>query len=325
MTPELAEQRERALVVLRESRRVALYAHINPDGDTLGSALALAHGLRQLGKEAQVYCADELPGNLAFLPGYDGIGRAAVVPPGRDLAVYVDSGDAARFGTQPSDPMAVLPVVLNIDHHATNHYFGDVNLVNPDAGATGEEIYYLLVELQVEITPAIATCLLTALVTDTRAFRTPSTTPRTLAIAAELFERGAPLAAIVDAVYYSRSCTTLRLWGLALERLRCERGIAWTEVTGEMEAQAGASPSEGDGVIDVLASLSNVQAVAFFRETADGIRVSFRSTNGVDVAAVAAQFAGGGHPRASGCLVRGRLAAVEREVLQCLAASVAAR
>lgn len=325
MTQEHSQQRERALVALQAGRRVALFSHINPDGDTLGSALALAHGLRQMGKEAQVYCADQLPGNLAFLPGFAAIRRAYTLPSGFDLAVYVDSGDVNRFGNPTQEAEATQPLLLNVDHHATNHYFGDVNLVNRSAAATGEEVYDLLQAMGVEITPAIATCLLTALITDTRAFRTPSTTPRTLAIASDLFARGAPLALIVDSVYHNRSFPTLRLWGLSLERLRHERGLAWTEITEEMQAIADASPSEGDGVIDLMASLSGVRAVALFKETTDGIKVSLRATNGVDVADVAAHFGGGGHPRASGCLVRGSLVAVEREVLQRLAESSGVR
>ena len=316
-----------AVRLILESRSAAVLSHINPDGDTLGSALALAAGLRQLGKEARVFCADALPGNLAFLPGYDAIAADTRLPDGTDLIVMVDASDLGRFGAVYADSPHVFAHarLLNVDHHATNHYFGDVNLVNPSAAATGEQVYELLGELGVEIDVPIATCLLTAIVTDTRSFRTPSTTPRTLATATRLYELGAPLPLIVESVYRSRSLSTLRLWGLALERLHLLDGIAWTEVTREMQDQAGASPTEGDGVVDLVASLRQIKAVVLFRETDDGIKVSMRATDGFDVAEVAAHFGGGGHPRAAGCLVPGRLAAVQREVLQYLAKGTATR
>ncbi|MCL4466165.1 MAG: bifunctional oligoribonuclease/PAP phosphatase NrnA [Chloroflexi bacterium] len=325
MIRDQQQARAAAVTALLSARKAALMTHVNPDGDTLGSALALAVGLRQLGAQVKVCYVDDLPTNLAFLPGYGQLVRADEPPTDVDLIVYVDSSDATRFGDDHSNGGSLRPRKLNIDHHATNRYFGDVNLVDSTAAATGEQVYDLLLALGVQIDQSIATCLLTALVTDTRAFRTPSTTPRTLAIASELCGRGASLSGIVDAVYHNRSFSTLRLWGLALERMKCESGIAWTEITDEMQALAGATAGEGDGVIDLMSSLSQVEAVAVFKTTAGGVKVSLRSTNGLDVASVAALFGGGGHARAAGCLVSGRLAAVQREVVQCLIARAAER
>jgi len=315
-----------AVVLIKASHKAVVLAHINPDGDTLGSALGLALGLRQLGKEAEVFCADTLPENLAFLPAYGEIRTQGPLPPDVDLVVLVDASDISRFGTlsQGSEGFCARAACLNVDHHTTNGRFAAVNLVDPTAAATGEQIFALLGALGVDIDPAIATCLLTAVVTDTRGFRTASTTPRTLAIAAQLHAKGAPLADIVQSVYYNRPFTTLRLWGLALERLRCRDGVAWTEITLAMQAQVGATPSEGDGVIDLMASLRQVTAVALFRETPEGIKVSLRSTDGFDVSAVAARFGGGGHPRAAGCFIPGGLAAAEDKVLQYLAERAAA-
>jgi phosphoesterase RecJ-like protein len=321
------KQREAAVRLIRASRRIAILAHVSPDGDTVGSALALAQGLRQLGKVAQVYSADPLPTNLAFLPGYGEIQVGGSLPPDLDLVVLVDASDMARFGAayaEAIDRRAGVRV-LNVDHHATNRHFGDANMVDTTAAATGEQIHWLLTALNVAIDARIATQLLTAIVTDTRSFRTPSTTPRSLALATQLFEAGAPLNLIVESVYRSRSLTTLRLWGLALERLRCVDGIAWTEVTVEMQQKVGADPSEGDGVIDLIASLHRIEAAALFKETSDGIKVSLRSTDGFDVAAVASRFGGGGHPRAAGCLLSGDLAAAEREVLEYMAQRTAVR
>ncbi len=319
------DSQQQAAQLLRQGKHVAVLAHINPDGDTLGSALALAIGLRRLGKRSQVYCADELPANLAFLPSYGEIITAGQLPSDVDLIVLVDASGLDRFGQFYANGSGAFARarLLNIDHHTTNHYFGEVNFVDPSAAATGEQVYALLLELGINIDVPIATCLLTAIVTDTRSFRTPSTTPRTLATAARLFELGAPLGLIIESVYQSRSFSTLRLWGLALERLHFVEGIVWTEITREMQEQVGASPAEGDGVVDLIASLRNVLAAVLFKETAEGIKVSMRANNGVDVAEVAARFNGGGHPRAAGCVIQGRLAAVQREVLQYLAEKAA--
>lgn len=308
---------EAALQAIEASKRVAVLAHINPDGDTLGSSLALAFALRKLGKAVAIFCADTLPDNLAFLPGYDEIRPASQLPEETDTIVTVDASDLSRFGLAYELNRALFSraQVINIDHHTTSHCFGSVNLVDASAAATGEQVYDLLLELGVEIDPAIATCLLTALVTDTRVFRTASTTPRTLAIASDLFARGAPLSPIVETVYRNRPLTTLRLWGIALQNLKWEAGIAWTSITKEMQERVGASASEGDGVVDLISSLRNVKAVAVFRETDEGIKVSLRAADGMDVSEVASHFKGGGHPRASGCLLPGTLAEAEQEVI----------
>ncbi|MHB1414764.1 MAG: DHH family phosphoesterase [Chloroflexota bacterium] len=199
-----AEQRNAAVRLLRESQRVAILSHINPDGDTLGSALALSHGLRQLGKRTVIFCPDSLPANLAFLPGYEEIQTDGGLPEDLDLIAFVDASDTGRHGRLSIRNRDVPPHVrlLNIDHHQTNDYFGEVNFVDPDAAATGEQIYDILQALQVAIDLPIATCLLTALVTDTQGFRTANTTSRTLAIAARLREMGAPLSTIVECVYF---------------------------------------------------------------------------------------------------------------------------
>lgn len=309
-----------AATLIAGSKRVAILAHINPDGDTLGSSLALAIGLRQLGVETEVFCDDALPANLAFLPGYDGVRTTTRLSPETDLIVAVDAGALDRFGSIYAENQDVFAAarVLNIDHHKTNHYFGDVNLVDINAAATGEMVYRLLEKLEVNVDVQVATCILTALVTDTRGFRTPSTTPQTLATAAKLYEIGAPLPVIMDCVYRSRSLSTLKLWGLALERLKVMDGIVWTVITEQMQSKAKALPSEGDGVIDLIASMRQIKAAVLFKQTEDGVKVSLRSNDGVDVAEAAMRFGGGGHPRAAGFVAQGRIEAIEREVLRYL-------
>ncbi|MHB1132642.1 MAG: DHH family phosphoesterase [Chloroflexota bacterium] len=306
-----------ALALVRASARIGIFTHVGPDGDTIGSALALAHGLRQLGHRTVAYSVDEPPANLAFLPGYDEL-RRDLAPAKHDLLVLVDSDGLPRFGLADPIDASPPPKTLNLDHHATNSRCADVNVVDPSAAATGELVFDFLKALGVKITSSIAICLLTTLVTDTRVFRTANTTPRTLSLAGELFAKGAPLNAIVNAVYYNRPFTTVRLWGAALAGLQLADGVAWTEITEEMQTQLGATPGEGDGVIDLLSSIAGVRAVALFRENNGDVKVSLRSTDDADVGAVAALFGGGGHPRAAGSTVPGRLGEVREGVLRAL-------
>ncbi|MHB9090655.1 MAG: DHH family phosphoesterase, partial [Chloroflexota bacterium] len=235
--------------------------------------------------------------------------------------------DPTRFGEVHENSADIIAHahVLNLDHHMTNGYFGEVNLVDPMAAAVGELVFALLQQLRVPVDLSIAINLLTALVTDTRCFRTASTTPSTLAIAAELSAAGAPLSTIVQSVYYNRTPSMLRVWGMALARMQLSDGIAWTVITREMQIQAGAAPTEGDGVVDLMSSMGQVQAVAVFRETDGGIKVSLRATDGYNVAAAAAHFGGGGHPRAAGCLLPGPIDEAERLVVSYLTNGTASR
>lgn len=282
---------------------VLVLGHASPDGDCVGAVLALGLALDSLGKRRTLILPDRIPDFLDFLPASGEVLIAPAELPSADLAIVPDCSDLERLGPLYADHVALfrsMPLI-NIDHHISNRLFGVVNVVD-HAAAVCEQLFFLLPGLGVPVDVAIATCLLTGLVTDTQAFRTPSTTPRSLRVATGLMEIGAPLTEIADQVYNDRPIATLRLWGLALSQLEEAGGVIWTRLNEEMLQQSGASWQDSEALVSLLSSVRGAQAALLFKEMPNGvIRVSLRSAGKVNVAAVAAEFGGGGHFGAAGC------------------------
>jgi len=303
--------------LLRNARNLLVIGHIAPDGDAVGSVLALTLGLRQLGKRCLPACADPIPEEFDFLPGVNQI--AAHPPKGdEDLIVVLDSSDVHRIGGLYVERLFSQIPTLNIDHHVTNTRYGDWNLIR-DTAATAEIIYDLLRWLDVEIDRDIATCLLAGIVTDTRSFRTPNTNASTLRLATELVERGASLAEVTDRLCNRRPLANIRLWAEALSRAQLRGRILWTEITREMMRRTGATHNDSGGIVNFLASANEADVGVVFREMDDGqIDCAFRSSPGTDVAKIALALGGGGHPQASGCVVSGDLVEVRERVLAAL-------
>ena len=311
--------------LLRDAGKVLVIGHIAPDGDAIGSVLGLTLGLRQLGKRCSPACADPIPEEFGFLPGVSEI--APHRPEGdEDLIVILDSSDTSRIGDLLLDEClsARIPTV-NVDHHVTNTHYADWNLVQ-DTAAAVEIIYDILQWLGVKIDQKIATCLLAGLVTDTRSFRTSSTSVRTLRIATDLVERGATLAEITDRLCNRRSLASIHLWTEALARAQLRGRIMWTEITSGMRQKTGVTNDDGGGLSNFLTSAGEVDVAVVFREMGDSqIDCVFRSSPGTDVAKVAFALGGGGHPQASGCLLTGSLADVKSKVLSVLEESLEAQ
>ncbi len=302
------------LELLRGTKRVYIMVHQAPDGDALGSALALGRALEKMGAQATLACEDPLPSMLAFLPG--GERFEAREPGDEDLAIALDASDLGRFGSLGEKVARSGLPLLNIDHHVTNRFFGTVNLVKSEAAATAEIIYALLPDLKISLDPLLATYLLTGLVTDTQGFRTASTTVQTLEIAAQLMKAGASLNEIMEKVFRCWDLSTLRLWGTIIESLRLDGRMVWATETMAMRSRYGASADRGDGVVNLLASVGQADIAIVFREREDGlIEVSLRSRPEVDVSFIAQYFGGGGHPQAAGCSLEGKLEEVMKEVL----------
>lgn len=313
------DDREAILQALREGRRFLLLLHVRPDGDSIGSSLALARSLARLGKEAVVVRADDLPDNLRFLPGADAIRPWQEVDGAFDAAVFIDCGDLGRIG----DARRLLGGcrhILNIDHHLSNARFGDLNYLEPEAAAAAEITYELIHDLGAELDLETAVALYVALVTDTGSFQYESTSPRTHRIAAALLEAGVRPAEVAEAVWGSRSERSLRLLGMALATLRVEPfphgNLAWLEVTRRAMVAAGAAALDTEGFVNMAREVEGVElAVLFIEEGEEEVKVSFRSSRWLDVSRFAALFGGGGHARAAGCNLRGALAAVREDVL----------
>lgn len=295
---------------------VLLVCHINPDGDTLGSMLALGLGLEQIGKTVTLLSADGVPDLYAFLPGSE---RIVDRTDRRDfpVAVVLDAGDLSRIGAFVEVVQAA-SCVIDIDHHVTAGAFGDVRLLDATAAATGEIVYDLLLALGVAITLPIAQNLLCALLTDTGSFRFMNVTPRTMQIGAEMIRLGASPNTIAEHVFENKPFAAQKLLGRALNSLRIspDGRIVWAHVTQVDFADFGATDTATEGVVNAVRAVQGAEVALFLREMPSGrLRVSLRSRDPFDVSLVARHFGGGGHRLASGCTLDGPLEDAEARLV----------
>ncbi len=312
-----------ACQLISKAQHIYAVTHMDPDGDAIGSLLGLGWGLRALGKTPVLACADPVPMPFDFLPGSQDIVRTKPQQP--DLIIALDAGDIPRLGGL-YDPQreAGIPLLV-IDHHVTNQGFGDVNIIRPTVASTSELILELLKALGVSLTPQIATCLLTGLITDTRSFMTGNTTPDTFRAAIELLDAGAPLHEITRNVFDSKPVAYLRLLGRALCDLHLEGRIVWTQITQATLKEVGADGLDGGGsIVNVLSGTRDADVAVVFREQPDGrIDIGMRSSPAVNLAPIAVSLGGGGHPQAAGALLEGPLEKARERVLSALRAALA--
>jgi len=301
--------RPEVVKLLRDGKRFLLFLHELPDGDSVGSTLGLRLALLRLGKEVTVAGPDHVPRVYRFLPGAEHVVLTTeLVPADWDVTVLLDCAEPARVKDAWAMACAHSHTVINIDHHATNTMFGDVNLVDPKAAATAEQVYDVLGDLGVTVDREIGLCLLAGLVTDTGSFRYENTTPRALRVAAALLEAGAEPWELATRLYESRALSGLRLLARALQTLTLtEDGrIAWLVVDDSMLAETGAEEEETEGLVNYPRSLEGVEIAVVFRVLGTGeTRVALRSRGRADVSRMARALGGGGHPRAAGCLIPG--------------------
>jgi phosphoesterase RecJ-like protein len=295
---------------------VALVSHRDPDGDTVGSAIALGLALESEGRRFTFHCADPIPEAFAFLPTTARFTQAA--PREVELVTTVDFGDAARAKfALPAD----IPL-LNIDHHATNARFGAVNLVEATSPATALVVTELLEEAGLPWSREAATAALLGIMTDTGSFQFPSTNPRALQAAARLLERGADLSAITQNVFRTRPFAGIKLFGIAFARLQSElEGVlVHTWVREQDFITVGAKSEDITGLIEQIARSSGMRVALLFNEEVPGqVKLSVRTSPeppAVDAAALSQKFGGGGHIRAAGAVVRGTLDDVQERVLR---------
>jgi bifunctional oligoribonuclease and PAP phosphatase NrnA len=298
---------------LEGARKIWLPLHVSPDGDCLGSCLAFARALRSRGYDCTVVSSDPIPSMYSPLYGADEV-FLGDRPPGEPAThiACLDISDPERTGGfYKANEDAFLGKdgarVLNLDHHATNVQFGDLQLLDVRAAACAEQIAVAFNELGWAVDADTARYILLGVVTDTLGFRTPSTTARTLRVASHMMERGGDLFRIVEAVFNTRPLTTLMLWSKALASVSLGAGgrVIYVHVTPTMLKKAGAKEEELEGLSSYLSSVrGNVKVAAVLKERDDGTtRVSLRSNPGVDVAAIAQRFGGGGHPQAAGATI----------------------
>src|SRR6188472_4510597 len=291
---------------LREHDRFLVVTHENPDGDALGSLLAMTLGLRQLGKDVYMYLAGHapLPGEYTFMP-LEELKRTLPESDERVL-VAVDCANESRLGPDP-EILHQSPFTIDIDHHHDNTRFGDVNLIVADASSTAEVLRDVLRELDVELTPDIAEALYIALVTDTGRFQYTNTTPKALRLAAELVEAGADVHRVFQGVYESVEFAKLKLLGRALDRAQVYEGgrLVVSYLLRSDYTDLNVAEAYSEGIIDYLRAVEGAEMAALIREPPrrDGPprRVSLRASNDeLDVSAIARKAGGGGHRQAAG-------------------------
>jgi phosphoesterase RecJ-like protein len=309
---------------IEKANRVLVIAHVDPDGDAIGSLTAMGQALQQLGKRVTLACDDAVPPRFQNLPLAGEIRRAVNVGVAYDLVIAVDCADASRMGWAYERLPEPKPSVANIDHHVTNTRFGAFNIIDPDASSTAEILHRFLAEIGVTLTPGIAESLLTGVVTDTMGFRTSNVTAATLRTAADLVDAGGDIAAISLSALHQKPLVTAKIWGIGLGRLNQEDGLLWASISREEMQRAGieGSPSSS-GLVNFLADVDVAVMGVILTEMTDGtVRVTMRSKSPYNVAEVAAQFGGGGHALAAGCTLDGPLERAESLVVAACLASI---
>lgn len=300
--------------ILASSDQILLVIHQDPDGDTIASSLALAHALEQLKKQVTIVGKDPVPGVFSFLPGAQII-KQDYLGGDYQAIVVLDCGDLKRTGfpERLQDFAKHRQRLINIDHHRKSdlHKIANVTLFDEQAAATAEIIYRLIGKLNIQITPAIATCLLCGLYTDTGGFRHSNTNSETLDLASLLMERGAKLSLIRKNLDNHKSMAALKLWGSALSRVRHikDLNLVVSVITRKDMDQAQATTQDLAGLVNLINSTAGAKAAILFAQVdTNTIKASLRTErNDIDVSRLAEMFGGGGHKKAAGFTIAGQI------------------
>ena len=292
------------LSAIGQHKRFLVTSHARPDGDAIGSALGASLALRQLGKEVETVMSDSVPVIYRGLPHADTIRQASEVNGHYDAAIILECDSVQRTGLRGLD--AAGRTLINIDHHTSAKPFAHVNWIDPSACAVAQMVFELARAAGTRITPELATCLYTAVLTDTGSFCFQGTNAQTFALAQELVQAGADPSHIAQGVYFANPESKMRLLGVALNSLQRKDDMVWMCVTQEQMQRCGAIEEDCEGLVNYGLGIAGVETAAFFRELPGGrYRISLRSKGDVNVALIAAQYGGGGHQCAGGCSLPG--------------------
>ncbi len=310
-----------ARTALARAQRILAITHIAPDGDAIGSVLGFGLALRAAGKDVVMACADPVPDVFRFLPS---VGDITAAPKGEfDYVVVLDASDLSRIG-----PIAELlsgPPDLVFDHHITNLGFGRINCIDVEAASAAELVTELLPALGLSLNLDVAQALLTGVVNDTLGFRTSNTTVKTLGLAQQLMQAGANLQLVYEQSLFKRSYAAVRLWAEGLARMQMKHRMVWARLPLDARQASGFQGIGDADLINVLTSVREADVALVFVERGDGkVKVSWRAVPGINVAAVATQFGGGGHAPAAGAEMAGTLDEVEAQVLAATRAAMRA-
>jgi len=306
---------KKAFDLIESAEKILIISHRNPDGDTIGSNLALRQILLGSGKQITSLCADQIPFSLIFLPGSSSITipLPELTP---DLIITLDASSTEQIKYEEIISIInkkKIPVI-NIDHHATNKNFGLVNIVMPEAASVTEVLYYFFDFLNAVITPPIATCLLAGIYSDTGSFMHSNTNQNTFKIAGDLFCKGAAVSLIINNMFKTHTVEQLRLWGRVLENARQNKnGSIVSKVTQTDFDDTGSSPRDLTGIINYLNSVPGAKMTILLAEDTKGnVKGSIRTQNDkIDATKISEKFGGGGHAKAAGFTIPGKIVSEE--------------
>jgi phosphoesterase RecJ-like protein len=310
---------ERIKEIVESGEKFLITSHVDPDGDAVGSVLAMHRVLRSLGKDSRVYLKDTIPYRYAFLPApADLLHR---MPEARYDAIFVlDCGNFFRIG-EGYERLKEMGRIINIDHHNTNDAYGEINVVDEQASSTAEILYRLFELLAVPWTPEAAISIYTAILTDTGSFRYDSTTSQSFLICEKMLGYGVSPAYVSQMVYESHPKERFLLLGVVLGTLKTfdHDRVAMAHVTEEMFRQTGTSREHVDGFVEYIREIKGVEVAVMLREVAETrYKVSMRSKGSVDVSQVCSLFGGGGHRSAAGCHINGNVTEAEAKLMEAL-------
>jgi len=301
-----------ARLKIEQAEIIMVCAHVRPDGDAIGSVVGLGQALLDAGKHVEMLLEDGVPAALRFIPGSEQIVQKPEAP--FDLVIAVDCGSFDRIGNLLENASQV---DINIDHHPDNSMFGGINLVNPAAVSASEILTSLIPAFGLEITPPIASALLTGLITDTIGFKTENMHPGALRLAADLFETGAKLPELYHQALSAKSFEAARYNGVGLAQLVQDGEIVWTQLTLEDRKTVNYRGHDDGDLVNILSAINSAKvAIIFIEQHNDQVKVSWRTrSKQIDVSQVAHHFGGGGHRPAAGAMIEGDLADVQADVL----------
>ena len=292
---------KKAYEKVKEANYIVLISHINPDGDALGSSLSLYPILKNMGKKVSVFNVTKpLPEYLDFLPNFNKVTNK--LPKNYDLMISFDCGSFDRLGIEDKPPF-----LINFDHHISNTNYGDLNIIDPTAASTSQVVYNFCKANGISIDKDSATCMYTALVTDTGSFQYESVNEKVFLMAPDLVKSGVKPDFVARMLFQRDRLSRLRLLAKAYDTIEmcCDGEAAFVEVTKEMMEITGAIKDDTDTIVNSVRNIASVEIACMLREDDDGIKISLRSKNYADVSKIAVKYGGGGHIRAAGATIKG--------------------
>lgn len=304
---------------IRKAGKIAISFHVSPDGDSIGSALALMLGLRQLGKKVNIVCKENVPEVFNFLPNIEEINASdGKIKDDVDCLIVLDCGNTARINVSGDNLINRRYTIINIDHHLSNDHYGDINYVDTSYCAVGEIIYLLLSENNVNIDTDIAKCIYTSIITDCGSFKFSNTTALTHKISGELITKNINFPEIHRTIYENKKFALVKLSGRIIENLylTCNDRVCIIEVTKDILNEFSVDSSEVSDLVSIGTEIQGVEVVIFIKENDENIKVSLRAKTHFDVRKLAEEYGGGGHSKASGFSYAGNIENLKKELIK---------